>query len=129
MKYYIPLSVIIALLLFNILLTVSTDESTNEKVVTVDKVQIPSTIEKNNIHKNDSVRIKQYHEVCYLLEDKWFVKTELWCTYRNKLYLEKAESCIVSRSKIDSAKIAQFNWVHPYYDKLRDKVKNKLINL
>ncbi len=84
--------------------------------------------QKPSIHAADSVRIKQYVEVYHLLYGTYQVHTEVWCTYKNVLYCEKSIYDTVYKDKIDSTKRAQFNKVLPYYQKLQEAVKNRLLN-
>lgn len=131
MRYILLLSSIIAICLFNTFLIVNNSAPRKETVtITVEPVAKPlpkvEEIKKENIHAQDCVRIKQYHEIYYFLTDEYSVNTELWVTYKNQLNNEARESCIVHKDKIDSAKRAQFNEVYPRYQKLLAKVKNRL---
>lgn len=80
-----------------------------------------------DIHENDSVRIVQHKERISLINDLWEVSTELWCTYKDKLYLEEREYSFVKLNKVDSVMTVQFNKIHPIYLKLKTKVENRIL--
>ncbi len=131
MRYILLLSSIIAICLFNTFLIVNNSAPHKETVtITVEPVAKPlpkvEEIKKENIHAQDCVRIKQYHEINSFLDDDYSVRTELWVTYKNILNVEATESCVVPKNKIDSAKKSQYDLIYPDYQKLLAKVKNRL---